>query len=323
MSIDRIFNELSLAPMANDKYAAQSKMSGFVRTLNEANKQGIRGPLRIPINFFSVKVAPDYSLHDWTDDSDVTKEERMFIKTLATKSPFLIDSAWTEAMALEYDFKIDAHQVAGCGIAYLLDGLSVSILSEACWDTHVLNLTVEQLEGDDIQATSKEIVHASRPAHILKHLDWVINRLANSVDCGDDVWQRRGELFPSLTFCEAVEKQVRELDYGPSMLQQVVNSLFALEAFCKIWTEGAFESKRILLPMPTSPESSATLKYKKGKFEHERTFRCPDGIERVFSWHAKIGFNAWRIHFWFDDAKPSTLLIGYIGKHLPTVSDKT
>lgn len=319
MSIDLIFNELSFVPLANDKYAAGQRMSEFVSTLLRARRQGIRGPLRIPETFIFSPLAPGYSLHDWMNDSEALREERQFIRRLATKSPFLLDSDWTESMALEYDFKVNSQRASGCGVAYLLDGLSVSLLSDSCWDNHILKLIVEHLGDGEIQVRSEEITHASRSDHVLRHLDWIKERLAQSVDSGNDLWERRGELFPSLTFCEAVEKQMRELDYGTPMLQPVMNALLALEAFCSAWREGPFDAKGISLK--TSPESQSTLQ--NSRFANARTFLCPDGVERLFTWHAKINTPPWRIHFHFDNATPSTLLIGYIGKHLPTASDRT
>jgi len=63
-----------------------------------------------------------------------------------------------------------------------------------------------------------------------------------------------------------------------------------------------------------SPESSMTLEM----YGRERTFRCPDGQKRLFSWHLRLTPHAWRIHF-YPDEQTKTLIIGYIGHHLPTV----
>jgi hypothetical protein len=47
-----------------------------------------------------------------------------------------------------------------------------------------------------------------------------------------------------------------------------------------------------------------------------RTFVCPDGKKRLFSWHSKINYEKWRIHF-IDAPAERRVLIGYVGRHLP------
>lgn len=51
-------------------------------------------------------------------------------------------------------------------------------------------------------------------------------------------------------------------------------------------------------------------------YGHARTFLCPDGERRVFSWHSKINYEKWRVHF-IDFPATRRVLIGYVGKHLP------
>ncbi|MCI0528399.1 MAG: hypothetical protein L0Y56_13245, partial [Nitrospira sp.] len=66
-----------------------------------------------------------------------------------------------------------------------------------------------------------------------------------------------------------------------------------------------------------SPESQATLQ----QFGRERTFRSPDGEERIFSWHVRLTPGSWRIYFFPEEA--GKMIVGYIGPHLPTVSYPT
>ena len=96
-----------------------------------------------------------------------------------------------------------------------------------------------------------------------------------------------------------------------SGLPSIVRGLFNLNAFCITWQNGAFDPGEIQCAV--SPESGPTLQ----RYSEERTFMCPDGQQRVFSWHAKVG--SWRLYF--DPAPgPGHLFVGYAGKHLRTVT---
>ena len=53
-----------------------------------------------------------------------------------------------------------------------------------------------------------------------------------------------------------------------------------------------------------------------------RTFLCPDGEERLFSWHVRYTPGAGRIHF-LPLGPREGCLIGYIGHKLPTVKYPT
>ena len=98
------------------------------------------------------------------------------------------------------------------------------------------------------------------------------------------------------------------MDIGNPLLRQVVKRLFALEHYCQNWLpDTAFDKNQ--LPNAT-PESQTRLQ----KYETEFTFLCPDGKERLFSWHMKLTPDAWRIHFYPE--KLGEIIIGYIGEKL-------
>ena len=53
-----------------------------------------------------------------------------------------------------------------------------------------------------------------------------------------------------------------------------------------------------------------------------QTFRCSDGIERVFEWHVKISLNAWRIYF-LPLLETRQMIVGYVGPHPKNSSNPT
>ncbi|RUS96988.1 hypothetical protein DSM106972_085380 [Dulcicalothrix desertica PCC 7102] len=150
------------------------------------------------------------------------------------------------------------------------------------------------------------IIHASSKEHVQGHISWIQERLRTGVQDGIELWNRREELFPSLTFCDSVRQQLQSFNTGNPLLRQVVNRLFALEKSCKSWTEGAFDFDT--LSCKASPESESRLK----RFQSQLTFRCPDGVNRNFSLHVRMTPGAWRLYF-STEFGPGKLVIGYIG----------
>jgi hypothetical protein len=166
-------------------------------------------------------------------------------------------------------------------------------------------------ENENLIDEQLEIIHASRSNHVQEHSDWINNRIRSRVVSGLELWNRKDELFPSLIFCEAVSDQLQSLGAENPILQLVKNRLSELEDYCKGWTDEAFEPNNL---RNVSPESQVTLQ--NPKYSKERTFLCPDGKRRVFSWHVKLSFG-WRIYFFPNEQKK--MIVGYVGCHLRTV----
>jgi hypothetical protein len=109
--------------------------------------------------------------------------------------------------------------------------------------------------------------------------------------------------FPLLSFVSQTE------------LQPVVKALFELQNCSKNWNNGAFSTQGYSIE--TSGESEPTL----NQYTQLRTFRCPDSEERLFEQHVKLRGCNWRIHF-LPENPSQAIIVGYIGRHLPTVKYK-
>jgi hypothetical protein len=89
-------------------------------------------------------------------------------------------------------------------------------------------------------------------------------------------------------------------------------TLIELQKCSQNWKNGGFTVTGYSLD--ESGESEPTL----NQYRQERTFTCPDDEERLFERHIKLRFCNWRIHFF--PLKPGKVIIGYVGRHLPTVN---
>lgn len=303
-----VLNELSLKTPVSDRYRARQLMSQLIGTLRQATASGVNRVLRTSDEIHCLELAPNYRISQWRNDPEVDREERRFFTTLATKAPF-----WTDVFEKfkdEFDLSDIKHQgeiVRGIGFALVTDALPVSFNSEPRWDCCYLNLKVIRIDfNEEIIDETVIIVHASCRNHVQQHADWIENRIRTEVVNGEELWNQRKELFPSLEFCDDVSKQIQCLDNGKPMLRQVLKRLFELEEYCKTWKNGAFDFDA--LPSKVSPESESRLQ----EFKDELTFKCSDGKKRLFSLHARMTPGAWRLHF-CTELGPGKIIIGYIG----------
>lgn len=308
MEIEMVFNELSLKTPATDEHTARYLMSEFINTIRSATVQGVKRKLRSKSDLSSSFIAPNYSIVQWRNDPNVEREERNFFRVLQDKN----DPPLRDIPDPEIEISYQGEQGIGIAHAWVFDALAVSLFSELKWDCSRLELEVRRLdEHEELIDEKVEIIHASRSNHVEENADWIKKSIQTGVRDGLEIWNRREELFPNLEFCQAVGKQLQSIGAEDPILQTVRNRLFALQNYCNNWQEGAFDPEGI---GNLSPESQVTLQ--NPKYRQERTFICPDGNERTFSWHVKLSFG-WRIYFFPQE--PRKMIIGYIGCHLRTV----
>lgn len=314
MDIEMVFNELSTIPPATDIYKARIWMSNFTDLMINATARGVKRILRTREDFYSILLAPEYSIAYWYNDNSVDKEQKRFFYSISTKIPLLAGLENTEYADFERlsDFTFEGENAPGLGIAYLIEALAISILSSEKWNKSNLIIQLIRFEEKSLIERDVFVNHASKTEHIDNLSDWINGRLKDNIIDIKDLWIRRYELFPSLIFCDSVEDQISNIFPNNPIFHQIKNRLFEMQSFCDQWSKGPLIVKN--LPGLATPESQATLE----RFAAERMFRCPDGETRIFSWHVKLTPGAWRIHF-FPIENIRKIIIGYIGPHLPTV----
>lgn len=310
MELEMVLNELSLKTPVGDIPKARKLMSELISTLRQAKVSGVK-VLRTSNKIDYLELAPNYPIARWRNDPEVDKEEIRFFKTLATKAPF-----WTnefQEFKDEFDLSEVRYQgeiVNSIGFALIVDGLPVSFNSETRWKNSYLSLKVLRIEeNQEIVSETVEIIHASCRNHVKQHYDWIKNRFRTEILDGEELWNRREELFPNLEFCEEVYKQINYLDNRKPIFRQLIKKLFELEESSKNWTDGAFKLET--LASKASVESQSRLR----QFDSELSFMCSDGEKRLFSLHVRITPGAWRLHF-CTELGPGKIIVGYIGSKI-------
>jgi len=305
MLLELVFNELSGVPVGTI-HDAKSRMEVFLLALRACFRAGIKRQLRVQGDFHELQLANDYSLSQWRNDQTVSKDSRDYLRSIATTSPFLIGFQDLMDDLGTHEFKVGT-QVA--------NGLGAAVLTDAQWDIPELNVQHSFLSSvDAIEQRVETISHCGRAEHVAQHHQKIEAELRSAISSGAELWDRREEILPTLRFCISVKEQLTAINGGNPLLGQIVRHLRDMQTFCDGWHDGGFDANKY--PSFVSLESEATI----NKYGDERTFVCPDGAPRVFSWHARITPSAWRMYFIPRPAEHS-MIIGYIGKHLRTVTD--
>ncbi len=315
-----VLNELSLEPPALNVPQAQQRMRDFLDTARIATKLGVKKVIRTSDDLSYVSLAPNYPLARWRNDDEVDRDTRRYFRTLVTKSPYLkdIEDGEIEGKNERSQFFYQNKEAKGLGIAYLLDNLALSFRSAQIWEQSNLELALIELDedGELREGLIRNVTHACSVEHAQQHENWIRERIRiqaqREILDGDAIWTHKETFFPHLQFCDAVQKQLQRVLQGDPHLRQIEKILFDLSTFCENWHDGPFDHHKIRGYI--TPESHATLK----KYLDEHTFMCPDGVNRLFSWHARLTPSAWRIYFFVDEEK-NLLVIGHIGHKLPNV----
>ncbi len=311
MEIDLILNELSMGENTSiDRQSARLLMSEFINTIRAFKKQQVKAVLRTKDDFYKTTIVTDYPIGQWLNEAE--REERLFVKTLATKSPFSNDINNLDLKELETgsgasEFRYVGKLAVGLGVAYILDTISISLRSSNCWDTSYVTVDFKYFEesGDNLVETEEKVRHVSHPNLVRDHLDWISKRIQNRITNGQVLWEQKEELFPSLLFCECVKKQLLDIENSNPLLKQIIKRLSELEEHTHKWIDGNFDINS--LPSRATPESDTRL----NKFRKELTFQCPDGTHRLFDLHLRMTPGANRLYFY--PIEPRKLIIGYIG----------
>jgi putative addiction module killer protein len=193
MPVEIVLNDISLPTPVKDKGTAIYLMSELIGVLSTAWTYGVK-TLRTQDNFYDLLLADNYPVAGWLNDKQVEREERSFMRgQLDIKTPLLADVAKNihDEDSLS-EFRCQGVEAKAIGIAYLIEALVVSFLSDAKWDVDSLDIGIESVDevSEELIARTESIIHASRRDHIIKHKPEIQNRLNSKP------WHSKDEILP-------------------------------------------------------------------------------------------------------------------------------
>lgn len=278
--------------------------------------------LRLDTDIMGIELAEHYPVARWLNDElNVQKDRRVWFQALATRTPLFPKAAEIVAeISLEdrADCLHNQRKAHAFSAARLLDGLTVSFLSDDVWNAAWLPITIHTLDAAaNVNETAEDIRHASRMEHIDTHADWLHEISRISVKDGRDLWDKRRILFPALDWCKDVRTQLADFRSGDLALRQIVKRLREIQRFFADWDGSPLSPSSA--PTKCTRESESTMR----TYRKEHTFVRENGQEVEVSWHIRFTPGSGRI-FFEGDQNTKKGIVGCIARNgLPTVSDPT
>ena len=240
------------------------------------------------------------------------RDQSLFLLKLSEKAPLLSDLGpdVTDRFQMCGTRELPLDDGAPLVLCVITDAIAVGFPSEPTWDRDRLAVNFEELLPDGtIGGAREQIDNLTRSPHAAPIVERHRARLQRQcVDAGD-LWARRGQAFPNLSFGPDVEQHLAKLNAG--WFATLVNRLADLDETAADWVTAGGDAP----PWRTrvTPESGSVMQ--NPKLREARRFRSAGGARVLFEWHARFGSGA-RIHLRFDAGRRE-IEIGYIGVHLP------
>ena len=313
---EMILNHASLASAARQEVPA--RLADMASGMAALVQDGVaRKSLRTCRSVYEIRLLDELSLFDAYQElrRRGNRDESVFLMSLTQKTPLLsgvgpeIADRFLACEATACEAKTlpspDGDPLVLCAVT---NGVAVGFPSEPVWDQdRVSVIFAEMLRNGEIESAAEDIDNLARSAHAAPIADRHRERLRLECRSPADLWRRRGQLFPHLTFGPDVEDQLVKVN----VLSTVVNRLADLDTSAATWRESGGAAPPWTCKV--TPESESVMNDE--RLRERRRFRSVGGARDLFEWHARFGSDG-RIHLRFE-ARERTVEIGYVGPHLP------
>lgn len=318
--MEAVFNERSLEPARARTIGLLDRVAELAESVKALHSIGLPRFLRIAQRVPDTDVGDGFTLRRLCFQAGPHKEARQYLGSLLSKAPF-VEALYQRAEGLDaVECRWRETLVLGLGLAALREDLAVSLPKTAGFQEPWIEIALCTISGqNDADAepitSTVRVVHVGEPAHVDVHSEWIRTRLTAEARSGEELWSERERLLPKLFFGPQAEKQLRSLTGNEAWWPQICRHLRQLNGGALDWRSGPYQPEGAL---DWSEESEATLKH--GVLGPKRDFPVPEGFEPVrFSSHTKIFVGNQRIYFRpIRSGADARVLIGYVGRHLPT-----
>jgi hypothetical protein len=316
--MDYLLNELSITKV-DTIHEARSLLEDFVKTCVKAKNDLLLDTLRVPEStgsLFNIILVENYPLSKWCHDQEVDHDIKQKFYQIVAYPPLLRPEEINELDINNTSvFYYNSVESKGLGVAFLLQTLAVSLLTETYWDTENITIIHETFdEKENIISSSKTIKHGSKTNHLDSHVQYFNDLRRSLISKCSDIWNNREDLFPNLIFCGKTPKQLNT-GISSKYVHQIYDRLLTLNQYLDSWQTGDFNLTDFVMNnnVDCNYESASTLRL----YGDQRRFKIPHRGSEIFSLHIETG--DLRFHF-YPESSTKKAYIGYIGSHLDTCS---
>lgn len=295
-------NEKAWEIEQNDPYIVDHAMRNFLDIYSAVMRQYPGKEIYVPEGEELYLRSAECPIKKWLSKTDI-EYRRLFLSLSNKMIRYHAED--------EYEVLIGGESVKGATEACLNHSFMVSICLDGQWKE-------TQLEGElySLSEEAEKKVRINNVFTVQQITDDPIKTILEreSTFCVysyEELWRRKDEIFPHLSFCPSVEDNLDRLE--KFYMDQVIKKLLELEQYCMKYGNGRFDAS---LLTKTTLESRSTLE----KYETEHTFSDNRGEKYVASWHMRFTGIPGRIFFVPEYGGKNGILICYIGKKLPNVT---
>lgn len=295
-------NEIAWNAKQDNPYIVQHALHEFLKiTWKLACEYHLEGVYVSSKQEFQLK-STIYPLAKWM--ADVDKDERMRML-----------SFWNKRIVYEPEDECEVlyngDVMCGGTEAVMMDSFMISSCLTEEWRKESIDGILYTVDEDTEEIVSIVNVYGENQLNDAHIQEILLKYRSPLIYSYDEIWRKRAELFPKLSFCPSVEEDLKHLEV--SYIHQVVRKLLELERYCEKYLDRPFRKE---LLTKTTPESDETLK----KYTKEHTFTDVYGQKYLATWHMRFTGIPGRI-FFVPDYSRECMLVCYIGKKLKTIQN--
>ncbi|MBF0539239.1 MAG: hypothetical protein HQL03_13405 [Nitrospirae bacterium] len=300
-------NELSFVGQAQNLTQCTELISELIRTIDALRPALIANQVHVSQNLWQKEISPGYTVHKFIYDRNIDQRIITNFQIYVISGPYfetLIENISHQCTIISNNQDVTGSSIAA---ASHLSGVLTSLQNAPPFDSnHVEVRYCDETVNKQSLKISNLFDHSAAKGFCAKVIK-------DDINSWNGFWNQRNILFPELIFCEAVESQLREVNFQTNS-HLISRHLKCMNDYIKNARSGNINPSNFEeMGIEASKESDITLKH----YGNCRTFKCADGVERTFTWHSKLGLNI-RIHFYPPDGETNDFTIGYIGTHLRT-----
>ncbi|MCG6551968.1 MAG: hypothetical protein L7F77_06545 [Candidatus Magnetominusculus sp. LBB02] len=302
-----LINELSFLGQVKDRGQCACLIVDLMNIINVVSRQAGDANVYASRNLLEKHISKRFTVKDFIYDRNTDKSTMRGFIIIITRGPYFEDLLDN----IDHECIINSNNdVTNSCIAAAshMSGFLISLRDSVIYDYTPVEVKYKEGTGDF------QLIEIPNFIDSVNAAKFITGQAKGEITSWDIFWIRREALFPKLKFCECINDQLNRVNF------RTYSSLVLRHLKCmNDYIEEVHVNERDykMMGVEASVESKITLFH----HGHKREFDCFDGIRRRFSWHSKQQGQNIRIHFYPPDGTTGDFHVGYIGKHLPTMSD--
>ncbi len=203
-----LINELSFQAQGRDRNHAHQLMDELVSVIKSLKILQKEDPVCTSERLWEKKIASEYDVFQWLNKISKNQNQLRWFWTVIRKGPH-IETLLDDYHECQFqDEDVSYSSLAG---AFFFDGILTSLQNSDRYDSERICLRC-QGEGEPEKSKIINVFNAEQAADVIEELT---KGIYQDISSWNDLWTQKDVLFPELSFCECVQKQLDRLDLSP------------------------------------------------------------------------------------------------------------